>query len=74
MLYAERPEHTKFTIGPIFHTTPIMLTKTGRTLRLMARSQYYFTHGGQVHFLINLCGPRLLAERSIHPTGRAYIR
>jgi len=71
LLYAERPEHTKFPIGPIFHTTPIMLTKTGRTLRLMARSQYYFTHGGQVHFR-NLCGPRLL-ERSIHPTCWARI-
>ena len=71
LLYAERPEHTKFPIGPIFHTTPIMLTKTGRTLRLMARSQYYFTHGGQVHFL-DLCGPRLL-ERSIHPTFWARI-
>lgn len=53
VLYTERPEHTRSPIGPVFHTTPIMLTKTGRTLRLLARSQYYFTHGGQAKWHLN---------------------
>jgi hypothetical protein len=51
-----------------------MLTKTGRTLRLMARSQYYFTHGGQVHIPQPLRPAALSLERSIHPTRLHQVK
>ena len=35
-------------VGPVFHATPIMVTKSGRMLRMISRYQYFFTHGGQV--------------------------
>jgi hypothetical protein len=45
--------------GPVYHTTPIMLTKTGRMMRVLSRSQFYFTHSGQVRLVKDasaMCG------------------
>jgi hypothetical protein len=47
-----------------------MLTKTGRTLRLLARSQYYFTHGGQVR-IFNICASRLCPWETFYSPHRA---